>query len=60
MILVMNRSWDTVELSNGLSFAGLSEEGTWRDLLTQETFNATSDALSFTMSPYQARLLLKD
>ena len=60
LLVVMNRSWEEVTLTNGLSFAGLSTEGKWRDILSDETFIATSDTLSFTMSPYQARLLLKE
>lgn len=57
-LVVLNRAWDGATLTNGLSWAGLPFLGTYRDLLTDETFSPAGDSLTVTLGARQARVLV--
>lgn len=59
-LVIINRSWDDRTLENGLSFAGLSTEGTLTDVLTGESFTASGDALSVWVPARSSRVLVRE
>ena len=56
-IVVINRGYEERTLSNGLSWANLNE-GTYRDLLSGETFASDGDQLSLWVPSQSARILV--
>ena len=58
LLTILNRSWSDATLENSLSFAGLATEGTWEDILTGDTFTATSDWISIQIPANSARVLV--
>ena len=60
IIVVLNRSDATVELSNGLAYAGLPTDGIWVDILSDTTWEAEGDSLSVPIAPWSARVLVMD
>jgi neopullulanase len=57
-LILLNRSDSPRALSNGLSFAGLPADGTYEDLLTQETFTAAGDGITVDLEPRSSRILV--
>ncbi|MDP6932571.1 MAG: alpha-amylase family glycosyl hydrolase [Myxococcota bacterium] len=58
VLVILNRSDEDRSLENSLSFAGLATEGTYIDLLTDETFEATDDWMVVDVNRYGARVLV--
>ena len=58
-LVIINRSWSSRTISNGLSWAGLSD-GNWNDVLNGGSFNASNDSLTIELPPMTARVLIKD
>lgn len=57
MIVVLNRGETARQLTNGLSFAGLPTDGTYRDALTGQTFVALGDSITLDV-PARGSLVL--
>lgn len=57
-IVVVNRSWSERTLTNGLSWAGLSD-GTFTDVLTGETVTAAGDSIAVTVPAMGSRVLVR-
>lgn len=57
MLAVYNRSFEDRSLGNGLSFAGLPADGTYTDVVTGETFQASGDFIEVWMPANTARAL---
>jgi len=57
LVLLNLSEWDRT-LENSLAFAGLSTEGTYEDVLTGETFEASSDFLSVDVPARSSRVLV--
>ena len=58
MLVVLNRSEGARQLQNGLSFAGLPADGTYRDVLTGETFQASGDQITVDVGARGSRVLV--
>ena len=56
-LVLLNRSFETRQLDNGLSFAGLPE-GTYVDVLTGQSFTSNGDALSVDVPGRGSRVLV--
>ncbi len=59
-LVLLNRSGADRQLVNGLSFAGLPTGGTWRDVLTGDTFLATGDQLAVDVPANGSRVLVAE
>lgn len=59
-IVVLNRSEQGHSMTNGLAFAGLPTSGTWRDVLTGDTFTAAGDTITIDVGPRSSRVLVLD
>jgi len=59
VLVILHRGWWETTLDNGLSFAGLDPEGTYTDLLTGETFEASGDSISIFMAGNSSRVLVR-
>ncbi len=57
--MILNRSFDSRSLTNGLSFAGLSD-GTYTDVLTGQTFTASGDSITVDVPARGNRVLVKN
>ncbi len=58
-LVILNRSFDSRSLTNGLSFAGLSD-GTYTDVLTGQTFTASGDSITVDVPARGSRVLVKN
>jgi neopullulanase len=60
VLVILHRGWWETTLDNGLAFAGLDTDGTYVDILTGETFDASSDFISIFMPGNSARVLVRE
>lgn len=58
-LVILNRSGSFRTLDNGLSFAGLPTSGTWRDVLTGDTFTAAGGRLTVDVAAQSSRVLVQ-
>ena len=58
LVILHRGGWDTT-LENSLSFAGLDTDGTYTDILTGETFEASGDFISVFMAGNTSRVLVR-
>ena len=58
-LVLLNRSFEDRSLTNGLSFAGLTD-GTYTDVLSGQTFTASGDRLTVDVPARGSRVLIKD
>ncbi len=59
VLVILNTSWDDQSLTNGLSFAGLSSDATFVDVLTGDSFQASSDSITVDVGSRDARVLVR-
>lgn len=57
-LILINRSDTQRTLSNGLTWAGLPQSGSWIDILTDEVLTSHVDNLSVSLAPMQSRVLI--
>ncbi len=57
-IMLINRSGEAHEVSNGLAFAGLKTGGRWEDALSGERFNVSGDTLTVEVPAWSSLVLL--
>jgi glycosidase len=57
VLVLLNREDFERTLTNGLDFAGLPQ-GTWRDVVTGETFTSSGDSISIPLGARQSRVLV--
>ena len=55
-LIVMNRSGEYRDISNGLSWAGLPTSGSIRNILTGESMVLNGDSLSLTLPPFTSQV----
>ena len=58
VLTLMNRSETERWLTNGLTFAGLPADGTFRDILTNQTFVASGDSITIDIPARGSRVLV--
>ncbi len=58
VLVILNRSSHQATLQNSLSFAALDPDGTYEDILTGETFNASGDWISISVPANDSRVLV--
>jgi glycosidase len=58
VLVIINRADQGATLSNGLAYMGLPASGSYEDVLTGETFNASGDNLTVSVGGYQSRVLI--
>ena len=59
-LVIINRSWQTHTLENGLSWAGLTPGTTYTDALSGQTWTASGDVLTVTVPPWGSAVLVAD
>ena len=57
-LTILNLSGETVSLENSLNFSGLPSEGTYVDILSDESFEAIDDFIRVTVPGLSSRVLL--
>ena len=60
VLTILNRGESSVQLQNGLSFAGLPSNGTYRDVLTGDVFIASGDSLTVDVPARGSRVLVAE
>jgi alpha-glucosidase len=55
-LVLLNRSGEWKNISNGLSWAGLPSTGTIRNILNEETKTLNSDQLNLSLPPYSSQV----
>ena len=58
VLVIINRADTGTSLSNGLSYMGLPDSGTYEDVLTGDTYTASGDSLTVDVGGYQSRVLV--
>lgn len=59
-LVLINRSWSAFEMTNGLSWAGLTPGTTYTDVLTGQTWSASGDSLTVTIPAWGSVVLVAD
>ena len=57
-LVLLNRGSDAITVSNALSWAGMSASGTVENILTGQTFSFENDQLVYTLSGWEAAVLI--
>ena len=57
-LVLLNRAQEERWVSNGLEWADLPTEGTYRDHLSNDTFTPENGELNIALAPLQSRILI--